>query len=455
VNIEIIQHGLLGICFLMLGMSLLFPYLGLLGYIIIYFLRVGEVYPALGSIRFELLAGVYVLIRMFIAGTPSAARLWSNPTTKALAAFIMVVFLSVPFAVSPDVSWEWAIYYLKRFIFAFMVLAAVDTREKLKGFFWTFSLMTCWVALEPFLGYLGGQAFVAQDVFRIRGSTGYFDNPNALANTTSQALPLLWGLLLSTRSKITKAFLFALGVFCLVLIVMTGSRGGGLGVAVLGGVLVWQSKNRARAGVLGFCAFLFILAIMGPRYRARHGTTLQLGQSDGSAHSRIMGLQHGFSMLVRRPILGVGIGCYPEARSRWFGWGLWAHNHYGQLMGELGLIGTAVWTWLIISIFRNLSNAKILCSGAGGRSPPDMLAYANAVQALFIMRLVVGMTVHSLYGEVWYVFAAVAVQLALITQVEQEQAEDTFFEESEDCREGEKAALSGGSLFASGPANER
>jgi len=253
VNIEIIQHGLLGICFLMLGMSLLFPYLGLLGYIIIYFLRVGEVYPALGSIRFELLAGVYVLIRMFIAGTPSAARLWSNPTTKALAASIMVVFLSVPFAVSPDVSWEWAIYYLKRFIFAFMVLAAVDTREKLKGFFWTFSLMTCWVALEPFLGYLSGQAFVAQDVFRIRGSTGYFDNPNALANTTSQALPLLWGLLLSTRRKITKAFLFALGVFCLVLIVMTGSRGGGVGSCRAGrclGLAKQESGTRGRFGLL-------------------------------------------------------------------------------------------------------------------------------------------------------------------------------------------------------------
>lgn len=450
-NIEIIQHLLLAISLAMFAGSVLFPFLGVLGYTIIYFLRVGEVYPALGTIRFELLIGVYVVLRIVLGGIPSASRLKSNPTTKALIAFIIVVFLSVPFAISPSESWEWAIYYLKRFIFAFMVLAAVDTKEKLRGFFWTFSLMICWVALGPFMNYLAGGAFVAQDVQRIRGTTGYFVNPNALANVTAQALPLMWGLALATRGKMTKAALALLGVFCIVVVIMTGSRAGFLGVAVLGLVIMWQSKNRVRAGVLGACAIVIMLALMGPQYRARHATTLQFGRSDLSAQSRITGIVHGASMLVRRPVLGVGIGCYPIARNNWFGWSVWAHNHYGQLMGELGILGIVVWTWLIVSIFRNLSNTKLLSSGIAGRGPPDLYLYANAVQALFIMRLVVGMTVHSLYSEVWYVFAAVAVRLVMIAGVEHEQVAEQAAAEFEHQRQGQGDVLSGISLSPSGP----
>ncbi len=220
----------------------------------------------------------------------------------------------------------------------------------------------------------------------------------------------------------TRGIAGLLGMFSIATIIMTGSRGGFLGLVAVGFVLVWQSKNRQRAIVIGACALLLTLALMGPQYRARHATTIQLGASDYSATSRIAGLRHGFSMLVRRPVLGVGIGCYPIARSAWYGWNLWAHNLYGQLMGELGIIGVIVWTWMIVSIFRNISYVK---SSMSTRAPPagrDLLAYANAVQSLLIMRLVVGMTGHSLFNESWYVFGAVSIQLAALARAEQSSA---------------------------------
>jgi putative inorganic carbon (HCO3(-)) transporter len=421
-NLEIVQHLFLGLCFAFLLLSIWRPYFGLLAYTVLYFLRVGEVYPFLGTIRFEFIVGAYLVARICIQGIPTTARLNANPTTKALAVFLIIIFLSVPFAVSFSTSWEWATYYLKRFIFAFMALVTIDTRGRLRGFFWVFSLMTCWVALEPFLNYMNGQAFVAQDVYRISAATGYFHNPNTLAGVTAQTLPLLWGLAVSARRKSMKALIALLGIFCVTTVIMTGSRGGFLGMATVVLVLAWLSKNRARSLAVSATVFLLILALMGSQYRARQATTLELGQSDYSARSRIAGLVHGFSMMVKRPILGVGIGCYPVARRQWFGWSLWAHNHYGQLMGELGLAGIIVWTWLIVSIFRNLSRVKLLCLREQIDPPHELAVYATALQTLFLMRLAMGMTGHSLYSESWYLFGAVSVQLLALAESRQANA---------------------------------
>lgn len=434
-NIEIIQHLLLGTCFAFLLMSISRPYYGLLAYTILYFLRVGEVYPFLGTIRFEFIVGAYLVARMCIQGVPASARLSSNPTTKALAVFLIIIFLSVPFAVSVSTSWEWANYYLKRFIFAFMALVTIDTRGRLRGFFWVFSLMTCWVALAPFLNYLNGQAYVAQDVYRISATTGYFHNPNTLAGVTAQILPLLWALALSARWRFTKALMAFLAMYCVIMVIMTGSRGGFLGVATVVLTLAWLSRNRFRSLAISACVFLLILALMGSQYRQRQATTLELGQSDFSAKSRITGIVHGFSMMVKRPVLGVGIGCYPEARRQWFGWGLWAHNLYGQLMGELGLSGVLVFTWLIVSIFKNLSNVKLLCLNEQNATCREFVVYATAVQVLFAMRLVTGMTGHSLYGEAWYVFGAVSVQMLALAEAGQAREADELSVSAEPAEE--------------------
>jgi O-antigen ligase len=112
--------------------------------------------------------------------------------------------------------------------------------------------------------------------------------------------------------------------------------------------------------------------------------------------------------MIRRPFLGVGIGCYPLARKAWYGWGLWAHNHYGQLFGELGVTGTVVWFLLIYWTFRNLLEVKRIVQE---KAPERNYFYylSNAVIGCLFIRLVVGYTVHSLYGFIWYICAALSV----------------------------------------------
>jgi O-antigen ligase len=147
---------------------------------------------------------------------------------------------------------------------------------------------------------------------------------------------------------------------------------------------------------------------------------LVIGSADVSGGSRMTGLRHGFEMLIRRPILGVGPGCYPLARKAWFGWSLWAHNHYGELMGDLGIIGTVVWfKFLIAYLRRTLTHAKL----PGGLELVP--AIMTAILVATIVRLVVGMGSHSVYIFFWYMLAAIVIVVVRIDRSVTKEATDS------------------------------
>ena len=117
-----------------------------------------------------------------------------------------------------------------------------------------------------------------------------------------------------------------------------------------------------------------------------------------SAQSRLDGLITGIEMMINRPILGVGPGCYPVARKAWFGWSLWSHNHYGQLAGELGLIGVVMWFCFALQYIRTSWEMR--------KKFINDIWIKNITTAIFVtsgLRLVLGMGDHSLFKFIWYI----------------------------------------------------
>jgi len=188
---------------------------------------------------------------------------------------------------------------------------------------------------------------------------------------------------------------------------MTGSRGGFIGLVSLGLFIVLLSKNKGKAiltlSLIGAITAPFLANTLIARYQ----TILQLGGSGVSANSRIVGFYHGIAMLIRRPILGVGIGAYPIARKDWFNWSLWAHNHYGQLFGELGILGTATWGLMVYYTIRYARSLRLRIDSLSGDNSYKLLYYTSyAIEVSTYSRLVLGMTTHSLHIPFWYINAA-------------------------------------------------
>ena len=372
--------------------------------------RPGAFYPALRSLRIELLIGILIIIIMLLNfGRLQRIGFSSNPISKWMFLLYGVMLISMVQAFDFKTSWDWMIDFSKVFIFVLMIVTLIDTQKDVKVFLWIFAILTCFMAYDAIYNYMHGIVVESLGSDRIDyavTSGGMGAGHVALANLTLQGMPFLWYLGVCNRKKILKLAGVILFLVCLYGVIISGSRGGFVGLIGLFLFLTIFSKHKLLMIGLGILLVFSIPIIAGSNYMDYMNTILSFGSSDAgvSTSSRTTGLRHGFEMLIKRPLLGVGPGCYPVARRAWFAWGLWAHNHYGELMGDLGIIGTVVWFGFLKSYFMR---AWRFIRKEKGDSTLRNLCLAVVVAT--IIRLVIGMGSHSVYIFFWYMMAGVIV----------------------------------------------
>jgi O-antigen ligase len=137
--------------------------------------------------------------------------------------------------------------------------------------------------------------------------------------------------------------------------------------------------------------------------------------SHTSAQSRIAGLKHGFALMLDDPLSGVGPNNF---RKTWYGdYGLQAHNLYGQVMGELGLLGVVAFFGFLLAVWWRLwRNARLARErGARARDPDEKRAMlflqrlSSAGMMIILLMLFSGNFAHILYRYQWLLVAFFAV----------------------------------------------
>jgi hypothetical protein len=394
---------------LLLVMSLKNPVYGVIAYFVILNAKLGEMYPVLGAIRFELLAAVYVLLRIFISGKGLKNVLpASNPINKAFLVLFLVGMISVVFSIDPAVSWsEGGYFLLKLGVFYLMIVSTLRTSADLTKILWAFILVTAWIAYEPVANYISGvvneQMYGAVAYGRFGAASGHV----ALANTLNQAIPVILFFALTSRKRfirITSLMILALLVFG---VYASKSRGGFLGLFIIAMGIVYFSRYRMRAGLIAGAFMFFFLTLAASDYLS-HMSSIQEGiHASRTSSDRYLGLVNGISMMIKRPVLGVGIGCYAEARSRYFHYYFYAHNLYGELFGELGMASIA-WFYFIYLVFRRTIAIKRNLDSFNARDR-FYINILNAVQLGLFLRLFVGNFTHGSFIWFWFMMAALTV----------------------------------------------
>jgi len=377
------------------------------------FSQIGAIYPPMAKIRFELIVGVLALIFLFFSGdrlrnlAPS-----KSPINKYFYLFVIVAGLSVPFAVDPGESSHWLEYYFKRcWILFLLAVVLLNKEEDLKKFFVIYLISIFWLSMGAVISYWKGINVVeVGGVLRVQGATGILSNPNGLANTIVQSIPFIWFFFFYVKKRIYKAIIAGLGVISLTVVFLSGSRGGFYGlIAALFFLTLFSNRKKLAFVFFGF-VMVGSLIIVSPTLVDRYSAILNPSNLGRSGDSRIWGLRHGISMLIRRPILGVGLGCYPVARRQWYHWSLWSHNHYGQLMGELGILGIFTWGMLV---FHTIKGARMIraeiISSVPQENYPFVYYLCLAIETATYIRLVLGMTTHSMHIFFWYLNAGLIV----------------------------------------------
>lgn len=305
---------------------------------------------------------LWTIILATIAAAPKLLHVFTVPelARRSIAVCVLGFFASLVISTAlsgKEIGVEYCEEFFKVMLYYFLLIAVLDTPERLRLFLGWLVVLIGGVATVAALHYYAAFEFplLPDVIVELRTdpdtgdsvevkralASGIFGDPNDLS------LILVLGMLcciyhaMSTPAVSAKIF-WLLPVAPLFFIVsLTGSRGGMLGL-LAGFAAIVYSFVGIRIGVpVAIFGSLGLLFFAGGRSAEIAG--------GGTAHERLALWQSGLANLFRYPIsvpFGVGPGWYVESE------GLLAHNSFINSYVELGLFGggffllaflTAVW----------------------------------------------------------------------------------------------------------------
>jgi putative inorganic carbon (hco3(-)) transporter len=451
--IGILMAGLKGQVFIIGGIALIvnlyvmsrWPIYGLLLYLFIFMYRPGEVYPVLAAIRLEFIVGVTTLILTIIHRKmhEGVLRLPVDRVTVSLLAFWVVIYLTTLTSFNPMATIDKGEDFAKTLIFYYLIVTLIDTRPKLNAFILLYVLLIGKVCYDAYTGYQSGAFIHTMGMDRMTGATSMGGDPNSLASTIAISIPLVVGTAIVFKNYFYRIPLLVMAVGMLMILGITGSRGGFLAaIGVLIGGFVFARNKFVTAFVIILLALAFWVTLPG-QYQARYLTLTDVDDLNQTSTGRWDIWKTGIQMFINRPLLGIGIGAFPTAHgSGAFGGGSWIqpHNFLVQLAAESGIVGIVVWMGLFFrNVVRNIGKLRRI--GLQDPSKRWVYTYATSFAISIIALWVAGMFGHNLFRFNWYVIAALSVAMLTIVERDKQDSPPTSAASSDETPKTAPASL--------------
>jgi O-antigen ligase len=323
----------------------------LIGYMWLFIHRPFEVWPTLGDLHFE---RFYMLGAMAYALVYPNKRWLPNPQHSAYFAFaaaVAVCWLASPWA---DKAEEVVENYFKILVFYVLLVTAVHDEKSLKKVVLAFLVIMTVYMLHSLREYMAGRHTYRMGFARMIGVDKTLGDPNSFAAGITYALPFVVPFWRCRPSQTLRLFLcgyVALSVLCLVL---TGSRGSFIALALWFGIVVLKSRWRWALILGGVVAVPVLWGVMPHDLQTRFTTIIDpsVGPKNAqeSGETRWEGFNIGLELFSRNPITGCGPGAWRPATRR----NIESHNMYGQLLGEMGSLGLVTFSAILLCFWWNL-----------------------------------------------------------------------------------------------------
>ncbi len=391
-----------------------------IGYLFLFIFRPWEYWPALAPFRIERLYMIFLLALVFLW---QGRRHIPHLITRWIMAFLFILLLSSIAAYRWTDASEALFDYFKLIVFYFVIIMTVKDERDLKKFILAYlMIMFLYVGKSAWEFVLHDRYIWRMGMRRLMGIDNSYGDPNALAASIVYSFPFLWAMIKSRlESPVLRKMLWAYGILAWASIVLTGSRSG-MVTALLFLALIWSGASRKVVSIFVLAMVLFITwNSMSDRYKIRFESTFVKGiaprGADESAEGRMAGLKQGIRTFIKHPVFGIGPGNFR------YGWpggiGGSAHNLYGELLGETGAAGAAVFLALVVIIVRthmDIIKKTTASLTKGGNSPPAVTGkllllkrVSTASVQTIILLLFNGNFGHNLYRYNWLWIGAVGV----------------------------------------------
>lgn len=417
-------------------------------FVITWYLQLGGRIGFLGTIRFEFLLGVLLII-LSLLESGSDRRTNESPLTPLVCAYWFTLLLGVLFSV--DISHSWNIFFnriVKFSMLALFITSFISSPKALKWFLIAFILSCAKIASEGFLGWFSGSLmWENQGIMRLHGSTGNYVHPNSFSGFAVGLLPFLY-FLFPVSNKIQKCFLVAVVIFTFVIIIYTGSRTGYVGSLAVLGYIFYISNNKKT-----FVKIILLVAVIGlpqvPSQYFERFTSIYTGhEKEGkSTEKRLEILADASQVFIKYP-LGVGIGSFPQVRDQLFGRKQDTHNLYFEVLTNIGIHGFIIFLILVYkilnllkkirgSLLKQIESVKVSLQNLAGKDLNQdevsnahlsdlqlLLAVASATSAFLIARLTLGFFGMDLYEIYWWLGIGLTIMLYRLNKIAQKRTEE-------------------------------
>ncbi|HVY62269.1 MAG TPA: putative O-glycosylation ligase, exosortase A system-associated, partial [Planctomycetota bacterium] len=374
------------------------PFVGLVTWYVLSFLRPQDIYwYAFRDDRLSL----YCAIAVLLALVPGRVLRGERPvvftaTTGAIAGLWAWAIVSSLVSDYPQPSLVTLQALSKVLLFCILAAGLASTEARLRVTIWTIVLSLGILAIRGNLEYfLDGKPRI-EGPGAAAGIAAALTDRNLFAMHLVMAVPLAAFLLLSERKPLVRAGLIGLIAFLVHAVLLTFSRGGLIGLAVVAGYVVWRVRSpRLRLAALVACLVLVAL-FAGPPVRATLDSIVNYDR-DASAQSRFGSWQAGLSLMWSYPVFGVGLSNFERYSARFdptgggpLG-GHAAHNAFLQIGGDLGLPGLAFYVAVLACAFANLRRARRLLRGVDAPFARRCGAMASGLEGALAGFVVCGM----------------------------------------------------------------
>ena len=327
----------------------------LLIYTVSFLLHIPERIPAIAVIRPDLI--LLAVLSFSLIGTD-----WNRVTDSKPGRLLLIlcawIVLTIPF-----VEWPGSVIrdnwkpFLKAIIFFFAIVLSVSDRRRLKTFLIVFLGCQFFRVIEPLYmhvtdGYWGDAAHLGGGEFmnRLSGSPVDVVNPNGLAFVIVILLPFLHIQLFRSDSRLVQLLYLAVLPVLAYALMLTGSRSGLIGVFMVLIGLTWFSKKRLGMVILILLASVGFVSQLDDYQRDRYLSIFSAATLNAaSAQGRIKGWSTELSVALKNPVFGHGVATSKEALFNVRGAGQVSHNLYSESVIELGLPGTIIFFWFLLS----------------------------------------------------------------------------------------------------------
>jgi O-antigen ligase len=315
------------------------------------------------------------------------------------AAFTAWSLLTAITALDPSLALTDALETVKSALIMFAVINLLRTEAQLRAFLLVvlFAFMI-YPVRGALLNYIHGYTWFGRALWN-----HMYQNPNYLAGVGLLLLGVALSLATMASDKerpLVRRGAWVCIAFIMTVILLTQSRGAFIGLVIGLGIPSLGILMRQRSGArVVYVVLVLIVAIALVPHKVWHRyaglekltstSTLIQADADGSAAQRYQIQKVALRVLLDHPIVGVGLGCYPEANALYapdLG-ARDAHNTYFNLAAEVGFPGLFLWFGFMVSVMRFARRCR--------RSPQ---AVPLAIQSVWIERGVVCFLVAGIFG---------------------------------------------------------